>query len=253
MMPTGTTWQAKQRAAIAGPEEDPNVVITCASPPCFAHELDPAYFGVPTWAEVRLWRQRQRVALIEQRLAVPSAERATRDGALTRLIHDALPDLAGKRVGVYWPFKGEYDPRPLMRALHAEGVRLALPVVVKKASPLLFRAWHPGERLVPGVWNIPVPATGDAVTPDVLLIPLVGFDAGGYRLGYGGGYYDRTLAALSPRPLAIGLGFAFSQLPSIHPQPHDVPMNLIITEGAVLQHGEVGAPASHRANTAEAP
>ena len=83
--------------------------------------------------------------------------------------------------------------------------------------------------------NIPAPADGPSVTPDVLLVPLVGFDAGGYRLGYGGGYYDRSLAARTPRPLAIGIGFEISRLATIHPQPHDIPMDAIVTERGMLR------------------
>ena len=85
-----------------------------------------------------------------------------------------------------------------------------------------------------GVWNIPVPGERTLVQPNLLLVPLVGFDAAGYRLGYGGGYYDRTLAAMSPRPLTIGVGFAMGRLNSIYPQPHDIPMDAIVTEDAFL-------------------
>ncbi|HEV8678700.1 MAG TPA: 5-formyltetrahydrofolate cyclo-ligase, partial [Stellaceae bacterium] len=111
------------------------------------------------------------------------------------------------------------------------------PVVVDKKGPLEYRAWRPGEPLVDGVWNIPVPERREIVTPAVVLAPLVGFDAACYRLGYGGGYFDRTLAALSPRPSqrpwAIGVGFAVQQLATIYPQPFDVPMDLIVTEAGV--------------------
>jgi 5-formyltetrahydrofolate cyclo-ligase len=84
-----------------------------------------------------------------------------------------------------------------------------------------------------GPWNIPIPKQRDVLTLDAVIVPLVGFDARGYRLGYGGGYFDRTLAAAARRPLAIGLGYADSQLPTIYPQPHDIPMNLIVTDRAV--------------------
>jgi 5-formyltetrahydrofolate cyclo-ligase len=82
---------------------------------------------------------------------------------------------------------------------------------------------------------------GDAVLPDVLLAPLVGFDAGGYRLGYGGGYYDRTLAALPERPLVVGVGFETSGMETIHPQPHDIPMDLIVTERRTIRIGDAAA------------
>lgn len=138
-------------------------------------------------------------------------------------------------IGFYWPFKGEYDPWAPARSLLEQGVRLALPVVFEKARPLIFREWWPGIRMMAGVWDIPVPADGDAVLPDTLLVPLLGFDEGRYRLGYGGGYYARTLAAMPKRQFAIGLGFEVSRLATIHPQPHDIPMDLFITEQQVVR------------------
>ena len=110
---------------------------------------------------------------------------------------------------------------------------MALPVVVDKKGPLEYRAWRPGEALVDGVWNIPVPEKRDLVIPAVVLAPLVGFDPACYRLGYGGGYFDRTLAALRPRATAIGIGFAVQELATIHPQHFDVPMDLVVTEAGV--------------------
>ena len=168
--------------------------------------------------------------LIERRLALPTAGRAVRSEAITAALIQILPSCPGALIGFYWPFKGEYDPRPLARLLHANGTRLALPVVVEKAKPVIFREWWPGIPMTHGVWNIPIPEAGDPVAPDVLLVPLVGFDRQGYRLGYGGGYYDRTLAALPAKPRAIGVGFELSRITTIHPQPHDVAMDLIVTE-----------------------
>ncbi|MBR0648560.1 5-formyltetrahydrofolate cyclo-ligase [Roseomonas terrae] len=223
------------RTPIAPPEEDPNVGILCASPPCFMHELDPYCIGPVGWEEVRAWRRAERRRLIACRAAVPLAERRARDLLITGHLRAALPDLAGRHIGFYWPFKGEYDPRPLVRALHQAGARLALPVVVERAQPMLFRPWWPGVRMMKGIWDIPVPAEGRPVSPDMLLVPLVGFDARGYRLGHGGGYYDRTLAAMPQRPRAIGIGFESLRLPSIHPQPHDIPMDLIVTEHGVRE------------------
>jgi 5-formyltetrahydrofolate cyclo-ligase len=194
------------------------------------------------WEEVRAWRKAQRETLIAQRLSIPRDERARRDEAITARLRHLLPAPEGQRsIGVYWPFKGEYDPRPLMRSLHDLGVRLALPVVVERARPLVFREWWPGIRMVPGIWGIPVPAEGDAVLPDALLAPLVGFDARGHRLGYGGGYYDRTLAALPERPLVIGVGFEPSGMETIHPQPHDIPMDLIVTERRTFRVADAAA------------
>ncbi len=116
----------------------------------------------------------------------------------------------------------------------AEGGRSALPEVVQKATPLRFRQWWPGVPMAPGVYDIPVPQGTDVVTPDALLVPPVGFDAAGYRIGYGGGFYDRTLAAASPRPLTIGVAYEISRLPSIYPQAHDQPVDYLVTERGVF-------------------
>ncbi|HWL81978.1 MAG TPA: 5-formyltetrahydrofolate cyclo-ligase [Roseomonas sp.] len=200
--------------------------------------------AVEGWPAIRAWRKAQRASLIAQRLAVPRAQRAAWNEAITARLGELLrPEGPLRTIGFYWPFKGEYDPRPLMRALHGAGLRLALPVVVQRAEPLAFRAWWPGIRMVPGVWDIPVPAESEAVRPDAVVAPLVGFDARGYRLGYGGGYYDRTLAALPAPPLAIGVGFELSALGTIHPQPHDVPMDLIITPERSIRPGRAGMEA----------
>jgi 5-formyltetrahydrofolate cyclo-ligase len=110
---------------------------------------------------------------------------------------------------------------------------VALPVVVDKKGPLEYRAWRPGEKLVNGVWNIPIPEARRIVVPRAVLAPLVGFDRDCYRLGYGGGYFDRTLAALTSRPWAIGVGFELSRLETIYPQHFDIPMDLIVTEAGV--------------------
>src|SRR5690606_21931832 len=91
-------------------------------------------------------------------------------------------------------------------------------------------------KLGRGIWNIPIPAEREPVRPTALLVPVVGFDAAGYRLGYGGGYYDRTLALLEPRPLTIGVGYAGARLDTIHPQPHDIPLDAIVTEAGVVRH-----------------
>jgi len=226
-------------------EDDP---VECSSPPCMLRELDPAFLGHPgpdqglprppavsaetvqDWEEVRPWRKAKRTVLIERRLAMPADERAAHSEAITAALAQVLPSCRGTLIGFYWPFKGEYDPRPLVRLLHGQGMRLALPVVVEKAKPLTFREWWPGIPMVHGVWNIPVPAEGEPVSPDLLLAPLVGFDGRGYRLGYGGGYYDRTLAALAAKPQAVGVGFELSRIATIHPQSHDIPMDLIVTE-----------------------
>ncbi len=180
--------------------------------------------------DIDLWRKARRPELIAARLAMSPAERSAASERITARLTALLDDAPARLVGFYWPFKGEYDPRPLVRTLHAGGVALALPVVIAKASPLAFRPWWPGAPMASGVWNIPVPAGGDPVVPDTLLIPLVGFDPAGYRLGYGGGFYDRTIAAMPARPRSIGIGFARSRLDTIYPRPFDIRMDRIVTE-----------------------
>jgi 5,10-methenyltetrahydrofolate synthetase len=121
-----------------------------------------------------------------------------------------------------------------MSGFTERGGSCALPVVIGKNAPLVFRAWKSGGKLVSGVWNIPVPADGAEVIPDIVIGPVVGYDRNCYRLGYGGGFFDRTLAALSPRPIIIGVGYAQAAITSIHPLPHDIPMTVIITEHGII-------------------
>ncbi len=181
-------------------------------------------------AEVKAWRRAQRQRLLALRTGTAPAERRLWGQGIEARLHTALSDRPGIMLGVYWPFQAEFDPRPLIDRLIAEGCSVALPVVIDRKGPLEYWAWRPGEKLVDGVWDIPIPEKRDIVIPQAVLAPLVGFDRECYRLGYGGGYFDRTLAALSPRPLAIGVGFEFAFLETIHPQPHDIPMDLIVTE-----------------------
>jgi len=119
------------------------------------------------------------------------------------------------------------------------GATLALPEVVNEAQgnnvPLHFRKWWPQAPMKTGAYAIPVPDNTELVTPDALIMPMLGFDQQGYRLGYGGGYFDRTLAALKPRPLAIGVAFEILRLDSVHPQPHDIAMDFVVTEAGVYQ------------------
>lgn len=181
-------------------------------------------------AAVKVWRRAERQRLLALRTGTAPAQRRGWGRDIEALLAAFLAEQPGITLGVYWPFRAEYDPRPLVDNLIANGYRVALPVVVDKKGPLEYRAWRPGEPLVDGVWNIPVPEKRDIVVPQAVLAPLVGFDRECYRLGYGGGYFDRTLAALKPRPLAIGVGFEMSALETIHPQDFDIPMNAIVTE-----------------------
>ena len=181
-------------------------------------------------AEVMRWRRRERHRLIDERLALSATDRRARTALMAERLDGLLGDVRGMTVAVYWPFRGEPSLREWMQRIHARGATCALPVVVEPRTALVFRVWWPGASMVRGFWNIPVPADGPDVEPDVVVAPVLGFDPAGYRLGYGGGYYDRTLAAMGVRPLVVGVGLASAALPTIHPLPHDVPMDAIVTE-----------------------
>ena len=189
--------------------------------------------------EVKKWRRGERERLLALRHGMPPAERRRHGFTITAAIEAIVSDRPGI-IGVYWPFRAEFDPRPLIDWAVAAGRGIALPAVVDKKGPLEYRAWRPGDPLVDGVWNIPVPEKREIVIPAIVLAPLVGFDAECYRLGYGGGYFDRTLAALKPGPFAIGVGFSAQQLETIHPQPFDVPMDRIVTEGGTRSRPPAG-------------
>jgi 5,10-methenyltetrahydrofolate synthetase len=185
--------------------------------------------------EVKPWRKALRARLIEARNAL-SPETLTRHREVIDLhLERGFPGLARGVLAFCWPYKGEYDARYLARRLRERGAVTALPVVVAPKSPLVFREWHPGVRLESGVLGISYPADSREVAPDNVVVPLVGFDDAGYRLGYGGGYFDRTLAALVHKPLVIGVAYEGAHLDTIHPQPHDIPMDWIVTERGIYR------------------
>jgi len=206
-----------------------------ASPPCFMHELEPeaaraAASDKVAATDVARWRKAERERLIAERLAIPADTRAAHAGRIAERLDGAMGDVEGRIVALYWPFRGEPDLRGWAQRVIDRGGTIALPVVVEKRAPLVFRAWKPGDRLEKGVWNIPFPADGAVVTPDIVVSPVVGFDGGHYRLGYGGGFYDRTLAAMGRKPAIFGVGYAMQRIPTIYPQPHDIPMDVVLTE-----------------------
>lgn len=183
---------------------------------------------------IAAWRKRVRKALITARKTLPPEQRtALRDALAARLATD-LPELRQHELGFYWPIQGEPDLRGFVKDRIAEGASAALPVVVAKRQPVEFWRWEPRMRMVKGDSGIPQPPAREPVGPTALLVPLVGFDENGYRLGYGAGYYDRTLAMLDPKPLCVGIGLELGRLPSIHPRPHDIPMDVIVTEHQTL-------------------
>jgi len=181
-------------------------------------------------AELKVWRRSERQRLLALRTSVLPAERRRLGEEIEAKLRILLSERPGASFGVYWPFQAEFDPRPLIDWAIARGSAVALPTVVDKKGPLEYRLWRPGEPLTAGVWNIPVPEKREVVVPQAILAPLVGFDRQCYRLGYGGGYFGRSLGALLPRPLAIGVGYELSKIETIYPQPFDMPMDIIVTE-----------------------
>lgn len=143
----------------------------------------------------------------------------------------------GRAIAAYLPIRTEIDPRPAMDALHASGAVIGVPVIAGAGLPLDFRSWTPEAPLVPGPFGAMIPAQGDWIIPDTLIVPLVGFDAACNRLGYGGGFYDRTLARLAARGAVRAIGFAFAaqELPPLPCEPTDMPLDAIVTEAGVIR------------------
>lgn len=181
------------------------------------------------------FRQELRRRKLAERQALDAATRESASVAIAARLLELLAELEPRVLAFTWPIAGEADLRPAVEAwlAGAPGRRLALPEVVKRAQPMVFREWRPGTPLREQKFGVMVPAAGELLRPDALLLPPVGFDDQGYRLGYGGGYYDRTLAALSPRPMAIGAGFEMSRCPTIRPQPWDQRLDYLITEAGL--------------------
>jgi 5-formyltetrahydrofolate cyclo-ligase len=211
-----------------------------ASPPCLMHRLDPisgdlvADEDIQQRSDVVRWRKAERERLIAVRLGIPADERRSFSQRIAERLDEALGDISGRTISAYWAFRGEPDLRTWMEGLAGRGAVCALPVVVQRHAPLTFRSWRRGEPLQPGVWNIPIPASGPSVVPDIVIAPVVGFDPACYRLGYGGGFFDRTLAAFARPPRMVGVGYARQAIRTIFPQAHDVPMNMIVTEAAIV-------------------
>lgn len=191
---------------------------------------------------LKAWRKSERERLLADRLALDAGTLKEFRTMIDTHLERAFPGLARGTLAFCWPFKNEYDPRFLAHQMRERGAATALPVVVAPRQPLIFRLWKPGEELAKGVYDIPYPAAGDPVTPDAVLVPMNGFDAGGYRLGYGGGFFDRTLAAMrsggSKRPVAIGVTYELARMPTIHPQSYDIPMDYVVTERGVYERAD---------------
>ena len=208
---------------------------TGGTAPCYGeqivggHAVDPA-----TARDVARFRRAERERLLAAR-RVPSQEREQATANLVAGLERVLTPAPGMRIAVYWPIRGEPDLRAWMATAHDAGARVLLPVVVEKEQPLEFHAWSPRCEMTRGFWNIPVPAGGSPERPDIVISPLLGVDEALFRLGNGGGYYDRTLAALEPPPHVIGVGLAGCELQTIFPMPWDIPMDeVILSDGRHL-------------------
>ena len=203
-----------------------------------------------------------RKALIEQRLNLP--DRLQRADLLQRVMRIWLVGREDVVIGAYWPIKGEFDPLPALyrwqedailsqesegnngqaQAGRAEAAtenianrsprKIGLPVVNKLHKTLTFHAWYPGCPMEEDAYGIPKPKETELIVPTLLFVPCVGYGPGGFRLGYGGGFYDRTLATLQPKPFTVGLGYSHGWLPDLEPEPHDVALNAILNDKGVV-------------------
>ena len=197
--------------------------------------------------ELKAWRRAERERLVgeRERLAPESLEQWRR--RIDRHLERSFPGLASATVAFCWPVRGEYDARPLTDRLRVRGAVTALPVVVAPGQALVFREWHPGVALASGPLGIPYPPSSQPVAPTVALVPLNGWDDAGHRLGYGAGFFDRTLRGGDrtlrggpSSPIAIGVGYEQARLATIHPQAWDVPMDWIVTERGVYRRDPGG-------------
>jgi 5-formyltetrahydrofolate cyclo-ligase len=180
-----------------------------------------------------------RASALARRDALSLQERANAARAIaTRM--PPLEIMPSTIVAGYAPIRSEIDPAQLMQSFAARDAALAMPAISARNAALAFRAWKKGEALAPGVFGIPEPsATAAEVVPDILLVPLAAFDRAGHRIGYGAGYYDRTLAHLRRQKTvtAIGLAFAVQEIPQVPALAHDVRLDYVLTETELLSFG----------------
>jgi 5,10-methenyltetrahydrofolate synthetase len=181
-----------------------------------------------------------RQQLIADRLAM--TDRAVRATMLQQVMRIWLVARTDTVIGAYWPIKGEFDPLPALHRWKEDGElldeplrrRIGLPVIDKITKTLTFHVWYPGCPMEEDAYGIPKPKDTDVIQPTLLFVPCVGYGPGGYRLGYGGGFYDRTLATLKPQPLTVGLGFTQGFVDDLEPEPHDIPLDAILNDHGVV-------------------
>ena len=190
--------------------------------------------------DLKAWRRSERQRLIAARAALSPTVLEARRQRIDRFLELSFPGLANSRLAFCWPIKGEYDARHFARTLRDKGALTALPVVVAPRTPLAFREWHPGIELAKGPLDIPYPANSSEVTPSAVLLPMNGWDQQGYRLGYGGGFFDRTLASLKKKPIVIGIAYEMARMETIYPQSWDIPVDYVVTEAGVYRRDPDG-------------
>lgn len=210
-----------------------------------AHSLPQAVIpAFPSDAEIDATKAKLRAKLKQRRAEAAGANGAAIAQVAAARFLDALPVSSGRIVGGYWPTAEELDPLPLLRALQQKGATICLPVVTgQHGTPLGFRRWDDLTQAPPsGAYGIPAPPRdAPLLRPDILLVPLVGFDMTGRRLGMGGGYYDATLAMLRSDAagiLAVGYAFAVQQIPDVPHGGRDQHLDWIVTERAAIACGK---------------
>jgi 5-formyltetrahydrofolate cyclo-ligase len=190
--------------------------------------------------EVKAWRRVERDRLIAAREGLDAATLELLRQRIDAHLWRSFPGLAAATLAFCWPIRREYDARRLAQRLRECGAVTALPVVVAPRQPLVFREWHPGVTLASGPLGIPYPVGSDLVVPTVVLVPMNGWDEAGYRLGYGGGFFDRTLASLTKKPVVIGVSYELARMTTIRPQSWDIPMDWVVTERGTYRRDPQG-------------
>ncbi len=181
-----------------------------------------------------------RERLVRERLHLE--DRLARSAALQDIMRIWLVGRPDTVIGAYWPIKGEFDPLPALHRWKEDGElmdepqrrRIGLPVIDKVHKTLTFHVWYPGCPMQEDAYGIPKPKDTELIVPTLLFVPCLGYGPGGFRLGYGGGFYDRTLAALAPRPFTVGLGFTSGFVDDFEPEPHDQPLDAILNDNGVV-------------------
>ena len=190
----------------------------------------------PPFLDKKVLRQQ----LLAQRQALPNRLAVTE--RLQRVMRLWLLRRNDVTIGAYWPIKGEFDPLPALHRWKEDGElleepqrrRIGLPVVDKEHKTLKFHAWYPGCPMEEDAYGIPKPKETEVIVPTLLFVPCVGYGPGGYRLGYGGGFYDRTLATVQPHPYTVGLSFAHGFIEDLMPEPHDIALDAILNENGAV-------------------